>query len=117
MSKGNQVSDIKITGGSPLNAGAVDEVTASPKMDGTSSAVDEAAGASDAVGRIAEDLVAGRINGDQAIDRLIEETLGGAMVAGAPAEMRSQLEQVLRAYVETDPHLKALALGIGASGE
>ena len=69
---------------------------------------------SDAVTRVAEELAAGRISGDEAVERVLAETLGSSMVAQAPAELRAELAAALRTLIDSDPHLRSLARALGA---
>jgi hypothetical protein len=113
------MSDIKIPSGpkpgSPVETttgvdeGAAQATESIGSVDGSTS--------TDAVTRIAEDLAAGRIDGDQAVDRIIAETMDAEMVEQAPATLRSELAETLKNLIETDPHLRSLARGLGATGE
>jgi len=110
------MSDIKIPTGpkptAPTDATTgVEEGAAGPAeaVDGT-----DAAPSADAVTRIAEDLAAGRIDGDQAVERIIAETMDSEMVKQAPETLRAELAETLRNLIETDPHLRSLARGLGA---
>ncbi|MBW2276450.1 MAG: hypothetical protein JRF63_03095 [Deltaproteobacteria bacterium] len=113
------MSDIKIPSGpksgAPVDATTgIEEGAARPaeSIGGT-----DAATSSDAVTRIAEDLAAGRIDGDQAVERIIDETMDSEMVEQAPESLRTELAETLKNLIETDPHLRSLARGLGASGE
>lgn len=82
-------------------------------------AVDAAEGSrgNEAVTRIADDLAAGRIDGNQALDRLVAEVMGDELVRAAPDSVREELIEVLAAMIETDPQLAALARFLGADPE
>jgi hypothetical protein len=113
------MSDIKIPSG-PKPGAAVDATTG--VEDGASQTTEatpgtEAAAAVDPVTRIAEDLAAGRIDGDQAVERIIAETMDAEMVKQAPETLRAELAETLARLIETDPHLRSLASGLGASGD
>jgi len=71
----------------------------------------------DAVARIAADVAAGRISGEEAVEQIIAETLGAPMVEQAPAELKAELTAALRNLIETDPHLRSLARGLGLEGD
>ena len=71
------------------------------------------AAASDAVTRIAEDVAAGRVSRDEAIDRIIAEALDSEIVRAAPSELRAEISAALEALVATDPHLQSLVRGLG----
>ncbi|SRR5690606_892883 len=58
------------------------------------------------LGGIEQDLKAGRIDVEQAIDRLVERALASA--AGLPAEQRAMIEVNLRNALAEDPTLIAL---------
>jgi hypothetical protein len=57
---------------------------------------------------IAEDLRAGRIDTETAIDRMIERQLASAVARGLPESMRADLEAELRRALTEDPALLAL---------
>lgn len=67
-----------------------------------------AADPNDAVTSIAMELVEGKIDTSQAVDRLIEQTMNIEIVASAPAALRTEVEQMLRSTIETDAHLISL---------
>jgi hypothetical protein len=104
--------DIRIPSGPPSTPDipAADGAAAETAAAGASGGIG-AAGA-DAVQRVAEDLAAGRISRDEAVDRLLADALGGEMVQAAPAEVRAEIAEALRALVETDPHLASLVAGL-----
>jgi hypothetical protein len=113
------MSDIKIPSGpkpgAPVDPTSGVEDGASPTAEAISGT--DAATASDPVARIAEDLAAGRIDGDQAVERIIAETMDAEMVKQAPESLRAELAETLARLIETDPHLRSLARGLGATGE
>jgi hypothetical protein len=84
-----------------------------------SAAVDAATAAAhgDAVARVAEDLAAGRIDGNQAVELLMDEVLQDPLVQAAPDSLRAELAEALAALLETDPHLQSLARSLGAESE
>jgi len=114
--------DIKILGGASLDnletvqessslsksAQEVDEIEA-----GSSSALDGA----DPVEQISEDLAVGRINGDEAVDRLIDATADSPMLSSAPEALRQELKEILEDFISADPYLSSLAHGLGAKVE
>jgi len=110
------MSDIKIPSGppAPREPESISETTAS-QADPEVNAVQP--GAEDPVGKIAEDLAAGRIDRERAIDLMIEHTLDSRMVAAAPEGLRDELAAVLDSAIRTDPHLRALARGMGIAEE
>jgi len=71
----------------------------------------------DAVARVADDLAAGRISGNDAVDLLLAEVMGDDLVRAAPDSVRAELAEVLAALIETDPHLASLARFLGADRE
>lgn len=104
-------------GGMDLVAGIAR--TAEPDTAAGAPAV-EAAGAAapgDAVTRVAEELAAGRISGDEAVEILLREVLEDGMVQGAPESIRVDLAEALAALLATDPHLVSLARSLGANPE
>ncbi len=68
--------------------------------------------ATDPVSAVAADLAAGNITASQAVDRLIAHTMNSEMVAQAPASLRAEVEEALRAAIETDPYLRSLQAGL-----
>jgi hypothetical protein len=64
------------------------------------------------VDAIVQELMDGHISSSEAVDRLIAHTLNSGMVKDAPESLRLEVEQMLRAAVETDPDLKSLAKNI-----
>lgn len=56
-----------------------------------------------ALGALERDLVEGRTNADQAVDRLIEHAMAGA--SGLPDAQRAALEAQLREALDADPTL------------
>ena len=75
--------------------------------------------AADAVTRIAEDVAAGRLSRDEAVERIIGEALGSDLVRAAPAELRAEVAAALESLVATDPYLQSLVRGLvpGPSGD
>jgi hypothetical protein len=113
------MGDIKIPSGPkpgvPVDAASgIEEETgdAAQAASGTETAM-----SSDAVTRVAEELAAGRITGDQAVERIIAETMGSEMVQQAPEHVREELAAALQNLIEADPHLRSLARGLGATTE
>jgi hypothetical protein len=74
-----------------------------------------AAAAADPVAQIAADVAAGKIGQKEAVDRILEDALGGPMMDAVPASVRADLENALRVLIEEDPHLKSLCAAIGPS--
>jgi len=111
------MSDIKIPSGSkpgaPVDATAGVEDSATGAADAVEAG--DAASSADAVTRIAEDLAAGRIDGDQAVERIISETMGSEMIKQAPDTLRAELAETLKNLIASDPHLRSLARGLGAA--
>lgn len=113
------MSDIKIPSG-PKPGAPIDPATGADEgvSGATEAAGDVAAPSSaDPVTRIAEDLAAGRIDGDRAVERIIAETMDAEMIARAPETLRAEIAESLRNLIETDPHLRSLARGLGASSD
>ncbi|HUT78740.1 MAG TPA: hypothetical protein VM285_13680 [Polyangia bacterium] len=71
----------------------------------------------DAVARVADDLAAGRIDGNEAVELLMAEVLQDPIVKAAPDALRAELAEALSALLETDPHLQSLARSLGAESE
>jgi nucleoid-associated protein YgaU len=69
----------------------------------------------DAVTRIAEDVAKGRISREEAVERIIDETLGSDLVQAAPADMRAEIAAALESLVATDPYLQSLVRGIASA--
>jgi hypothetical protein len=57
---------------------------------------------------LSEDLRAGNIEPNQAIERLIERTLNSGPAASLPPALRTELESLLRGALEFDPSLDAM---------
>lgn len=57
---------------------------------------------------LAEDLRAGRIDPQQAVDQLVERTLSGGAAASLPPARRAELEALLRSTLDQDPTLAAM---------
>jgi len=67
----------------------------------------------DVVSKIAEQVALGEIGRQQAIDQLLADVLGSKMVKAAPSEAGQELSEILKALLDTDPHLKSLASVLG----
>jgi hypothetical protein len=74
-----------------------------------------AAEASDPLTRIAEEIAEGRVSRDQAVERIIAETLDSEIVRAAPSEVRAEIKEMLDALVATDPHLQSLVRNLGST--
>jgi hypothetical protein len=108
---------VRIPSGPP-GAGPADaagEAAGSLKETGETGAAEAAA--SDPVTRVAEDLAAGRIEGDEAVARILSETMDTRMIAEAPPELREEIATALRETIASDPHLRSLARSLGAQVE
>ncbi len=57
---------------------------------------------------LAADIRAGRIDPQQAVDRLVERTLSSGAAASLPPARRAELEALLRSTLEGDPTLEAM---------
>ena len=68
---------------------------------------------SDSVESIAADVAAGRVGREEAVQRILADVLGSKLVDGAPDELKRELESVLNALMEDDPHLQSLIAAIG----
>ncbi len=85
----------------------VDEARAEQASQRSPDAADAtAATAPSRVGGVQADLAAGRIDVDEAIERLVDRAL--AQASGLPTEQRAALEAQLRAALAEDPTLIAL---------
>ena len=87
-----------------------------------SSAETAAVGAVDAAAtapldRIAQQVAAGEIDHNEAVEQIIREVIGERLVATAPGEVAAEVEEVLRALLATDPQLKALLGALGTANE
>ena len=102
--------DFKITGGAQLPVADAPEGTAATETVAPSDGADTPA---DAVTRIAEELASRSIDGGQALERMLAEVIDSPMLEGASPEMVADLEESLRALIETDPYLRSLALDLG----
>lgn len=67
----------------------------------------------DAVERVTVELRTGAISANQAVDRLVSLTLADPALAAAPAHVKAETAEVLRAMLETDPRLTALLARLG----
>ncbi len=65
---------------------------------------------------LAADLAAGRIDGAQAVDRLVTATLGGGAAEALPSAERARLESMLRAALAEDPALVAMQKDLARGG-
>ncbi|MBI5478584.1 MAG: hypothetical protein HY906_07015 [Deltaproteobacteria bacterium] len=68
----------------------------------------DAAAAADPVRSVAADLRAGRITPEQAVDRLVEDTVSRRIGAQAPEAVRARLRASLVDLLARDPHLADL---------
>ncbi len=108
--------DIKIPSGPPEGKAvdAVKDAADAIETTGETTQAQEAAPvATDAVSQVAELVARGEIGRDEAVEKLLAEVLDADIVKAAPAEAREELSEVLRALLETDPHLKSLSGAIG----
>lgn len=109
--------DIKIPSGPSGNQSASE---ISP-TDETPSAATEAQPASPpkqteavfAIDAIARDVSAGRISAEEAVEKILAETLDHRSVRDAPEALRLELAEALEALVHNDPHLKSLVSALG----
>jgi hypothetical protein len=101
----------------PVESATSAEVDKAQALDAPTGAAESAA--ADAVTRIAEDVAAGRLSRDEAVERIIGEALGTDLVQAAPAEMRAEIAAALESLVATDPYLQSLVRGLSSapSGE
>ncbi len=91
-----------------------DEMRESVDAAGASTEASDIAGiTNDSVERIASDVASGRAGREEAVQRILAEVMGSNMVDGAPEELKRELESVLDALLEDDPHLQSLAAAIG----
>jgi hypothetical protein len=68
----------------------------------------EGPAAADPVRSVAADLRAGRITPEQAVDRLVEDTVARRIGAGGPEAVRERLRASLVDLLARDPHLADL---------
>jgi hypothetical protein len=67
----------------------------------------------DAVAQVTVELRTGILSPDRAVERLVSLTLRDPAVAGAPSRVKSEMAEVLRVMLETDPRLTALLVRLG----
>jgi len=67
----------------------------------------------DTVTRIASQLADGTLTKAEAVEQLLAHTMGSGAVQSVPEHIRSEIEDVLHAMLETDPHLKSLVAALG----
>lgn len=110
--------DIKIPSG-PVQGGPADAVD---RLSEEVGAAGEAAASvqevststsSDAVSRIAEQVTAGNLSREEAVERIVSEVMESQIVKGAPQAVRAEILEMLEAFIATDPHLKSLISTIG----
>lgn len=104
--------DIKITNGTSP-AGVADAVEKSEGAEAGAEVTASEESTMDPVTGIAEDLAAGKIDRDGAIDRLIEHAMKTKSVSSAPHQLREEIASVLDNLIRTDPQLRSLARGMG----
>ncbi len=99
---------IKIEGGSSLNnTKSTINIEDSNKTESSSSL-----SADNSIDAVINDLMDGEISSSQAVDRLIEHTLNSGIVKDAPPALRTEVENMLKTMIATDPHLKSLVSGL-----
>ncbi len=108
--------DIKIPGGPPQGA-PTDAITdaAQAAEESTESAATQSteAAETDAIAQIADQVAAGKLAPDEAVERILGEVLNSESIQAAPPEVRAELADALRTLIETDPHLSALTSVLG----
>ena len=106
---------IKIPSGPP-GAGLVEQATQATETEKGLGAGEAAssAGEADPLAQVAADLASGKIDGNQAVDRILAATVDEPMLAAAPESLRNEIAEALRHMIETDPQLRSLARGLGA---
>lgn len=65
---------------------------------------------------LAEQIRSGSIDAATAVDRLVQRSMGGAMVSALPAAQRARLEEMLRTLVANDPTLQAMQKDLSRGG-
>src|SRR5262249_30048665 len=70
------------------------------------------AGAADSISELAAAVRAGTVSADQAIERLVERSVG-SVARGLSLAQREELAQVLRDAVQNDPALRELREALG----
>lgn len=104
--------------GGPEGPDGPDEVDGADAVGGGAAASGAArtagAAGADPIDQLAADLDAGRITGDQALDRLVDQALPPDLAIGDRDELRAMMMDL----VASDPHLAQLAarLGVAAPG-
>ncbi len=102
----------------PTGPNAVEGLQDAVRNEGESDAITSTAPVekeTDRVTEVALDVASGRITGDEAVERLLEHTMDSGIAAQAPRELRDEMLQVIRTMIETDPYLRSLAGGLGAT--
>jgi len=82
-------------------------------LDGAKEAL--ATQSSDPMTRIVGEIAEGRISRDEAVERIIAESLDSEFIRAAPDELRTEIREALDALVATDPHLQSLVRNLGSS--
>ena len=108
--------DIKIPEGPPEGA-AIDAVNGQAEAveatQGSAGIEQVATLETEAIARIAEQVVSGEISRDEAVQQILNEAINTDLIQGAPNEIKEDLIEALRALIETDPHLLSLASSSG----
>ncbi len=90
--------------GSPIGPGGVDDRTvAGAETVGSGTVEAPAPGAGDPVAQLAADLDAGRLTPEQAMARLVDDS-----IAGLPPDEQSELKQLMEDLIASDPYLGGL---------
>jgi cell pole-organizing protein PopZ len=110
--------DIKIPS-SPLGGQPVDAVgdlsqTAQPVGE-TAAKEAVAPAAADAVSKIAARVAAKELSCDEAVDLLLAQAMDSPAVKAAPASVRAEIAEAIKALIETDPYLASLTSALGLS--
>jgi hypothetical protein len=108
--------DIKIPSG-PSQSQPLDAVNDSAQpiegTRGTEQTAETTSVSTDPIAQIAEQVAAGAMERDQAIEAILNQVMDSKMVESAPKGAREELEEVLRALLDTDPHLQSLSAVLG----
>ncbi|MBN2804434.1 MAG: hypothetical protein JXR91_15170, partial [Deltaproteobacteria bacterium] len=96
---------IKINNSSPLISPSVFGKSSHPSALGKT----EKTSSNNPVDEVVKELLSGKINSEEAIDKLIAHTMDSSIVKNSPPALRIEIEEMLKTAIETDPQLKFIA--------
>ncbi len=65
------------------------------------------------IAKIVNDITVGKIDRQEAVNRIIADSLNSRLVDSIPPNIRANLEETLRGLIEEDPYLQSLCAAIG----